>query len=163
MRVNWPFFFFGVAVLFAGLTLAGVIHVAVGWAVAILGAVIAIVSLFLGKRDENTIEHDPNVLLQLDRQRPEGDSTSEVVAFMVTSARTALSIKFEPVSTGDYPNGNFVKDDMPVRPHMNSQTMYFPHVEELHPNTPVPVVPQYERDFLNLLRAIDNPVHGLPL
>ena len=49
MRANWPLFGFGVALPFTGLTLTGVIHVVIGWAVAVLGAILAIVSLFLGK------------------------------------------------------------------------------------------------------------------
>jgi len=49
VRIRWPAFSVGLTLLLGGLTLAGVIHVRIGWLVAVIGAVLAVASVFTGK------------------------------------------------------------------------------------------------------------------
>jgi hypothetical protein len=128
----------------------------------VISALYTLGQVFFGK-DSNAEEIEPDVLLQLDRRRPEGDDTREIVPFTLSSSSSAVHIEIDPISTGDYPNGDYVRDDIPVRPILASQTMYFSEVPELHATAPVPVVPQYEPQFSQLLRALSTPSSGFGL
>jgi hypothetical protein len=117
-----------------------------------------------GRRDESEVgSAEPDVLLKLDARRPDDGQYDGIVAVPFTlfnAVDTAMNIKIESISTGDYVVGHNVKDGVPVSPILSSTTMAFPDTPELHADDPVSVTPQYDsksmqfRMLLNMKKIV---------
>lgn len=102
--MHWPAFSVGITLLVGGLALAGVIHVAIGWIVALIGAVLAIGALFTGKEKEPSSRRVPVPIAQpLGRPRVRveyswrtGESKEKPFVFYNAGENEALQIEPQP-------------------------------------------------------------------